>query len=136
MIETTYPELLNLIKPYLAPKRSESASFLIWYLVNFYRLDDVDATDAVCDQNGDKGVDGIYLNEGAGTIDILQSKILLRYENMTYTGNQAAYRTCSPWKKRLITSGCRWRRCKCDLTAAFNSSRSFGRRFPNACFTS
>src|SRR5262249_34902042 len=52
-----------------------SASFLIWYLVNYYRQEELDATDSVCDQSGDKGVDGIYLNDGSGTIDILQSKI-------------------------------------------------------------
>ena len=75
MLKVDYPNLLELLAPYLAPKRSESASFLIWYLVNYYRLDEVDAIDSVCDQMGDKGVDGIYVNEGAGTIDILQSKI-------------------------------------------------------------
>lgn len=75
-LNVQYPDLLDLLTPYLAPKkRSESASFLIWYLANYYRLDEVDATDAVCDQTGDKGVDGIYVNEGTGTIDILQSKI-------------------------------------------------------------
>lgn len=75
MLNFEYPELLKLLKPYLAPKRNESASFLIWYLANYYRLDDVDAIDSVCDKHGDKGVDGIYVNNGEGTIDILQSKI-------------------------------------------------------------
>lgn len=31
--------------------------------------------DAVCDQPGDKGVDGIYINEDANTVEIYQSKI-------------------------------------------------------------
>lgn len=75
MIKLTYPALLDPISPYLAPRRSESASFLIWYLVNYYRLDELEAVDSVCDQMGDKGVDGIYINEGIGTIDVLQSKI-------------------------------------------------------------
>ena len=75
MIDLAYPALLDPLTPFLAPKRSESASFLIWYLINYYRLDEVDAIDSVCDQMGDKGVDGIYVNEGAGTIDIFQSKI-------------------------------------------------------------
>ena len=61
MLNFEYPELLKLLKPYLAPKRNESASFLIWYLANYYRLDDVDAIDSVCDKHGDKGVDGIYM---------------------------------------------------------------------------
>ena len=75
MIDLTYPALLEPLASFLAPKRNESASFLIWYLNNYYRLDEVDAVDSVCDQMGDKGVDGIYVNEGAGTIDVFQSKI-------------------------------------------------------------
>src|SRR5207249_84428 len=57
------------------PERSESASFLIWYLQNYYRLDTQEAQDAVCDQPGDKGVDGIFINEAYGTIDIFQARI-------------------------------------------------------------
>ena len=71
----TYPTILDAISPYAAPGRSESASFLIWYLVNIYRLDELEAVDAVCDQKGDKGVDGIYVNEGSGTIDVFQCRV-------------------------------------------------------------
>jgi hypothetical protein len=75
MINIDYPNILNLIKDHLDPKRTESASYLIWYLENYYRLDTQEAIDAVCDQSGDKGVDGIYLNEANGTIDVFQTKI-------------------------------------------------------------
>lgn len=75
VIDLKYPNILTYISQYKSDKRTESAAFLIWYLVNYYRLDELDATDCVCDQPGDKGVDGIYVNEGAGTIDIFQSKI-------------------------------------------------------------
>ena len=75
MIDLEYPALLRLFPQHLSPKRSESASFLIWYLENYYRLDTLEAVDAVCDQNGDKGVDGIYLNEADNTIDVFQSRI-------------------------------------------------------------
>lgn len=71
----SYPSILDAIKPFSATGRSESASFLIWYLVNMYRLDDIDAVDVVCDQKGDKGVDGIYVNEGNGTIDVFQCRV-------------------------------------------------------------
>jgi hypothetical protein len=47
----------------------------MWYLENYYRLDKQEAIDSVCDQNGDKGIDGIYINEAYGTIDVFQSKI-------------------------------------------------------------
>jgi hypothetical protein len=75
MISLEYPNLLELFPQHLSPKRSESASFLIWYLENYYRLDTLEAVDSVCDQNGDKGVDGIYINEAESTIDIFQSRI-------------------------------------------------------------
>ena len=75
MINLTYQNILEYIAPYLAKGRSESASFLIWYFANYIRLDDLDAVDAVCDQSGDKGVDGIYLNTEANTIEVYQSKI-------------------------------------------------------------
>lgn len=44
-------------------------------LEKYYRLDPQLAIDSVCDNSGDKGVDGIYINEGMSTIDIFQTKI-------------------------------------------------------------
>ncbi|WP_031359908.1 AIPR family protein [Caballeronia sordidicola] len=73
--DLSYPAILEIIAPYKSNKRTESAAFLAWYLANYYRLDNLEAIDCICDQPGDKGVDGIYVNEGAGTIDIFQSKI-------------------------------------------------------------
>ena len=75
MISVDYPEILDHIVEHNIPGRTESASFLIWYLENYYRLSRQEAIDTVCDQNGDKGVDGIYLNEATNTIDIFQTKI-------------------------------------------------------------
>jgi hypothetical protein len=70
-----YPDILKLFPEHLDPKRSESASFLIWYLENYYRLDTLEAVDAVCDQPGDKGVDGILVNDKDQTIRVFRSKI-------------------------------------------------------------
>lgn len=75
MLNLNYPNLLDLFPEHLDPLRSESASFLIWYLENYYRLDPLDATDAVCDKRGDKGVDGIYVNDNDMTITVFQGKI-------------------------------------------------------------
>lgn len=75
MIDLTYPAMLSLFPEHLARGRSESASFLIWYLINYYRLDPVDATDSVCDQGGDRGIDGIFVNDNEQTVTIFQSKI-------------------------------------------------------------
>lgn len=70
-----YPEILSEIEFYNIEGRTESASFLMWYLEKYYRLDRQVAIDSVCDNSGDKGVDGIYINEGMGTIDVFQTKI-------------------------------------------------------------
>ena len=75
MIDLTYPAMLGLFPEFIAKGRSQSASFLIWYLVNYYRLDSVEAVDAVCDQSGDRGIDGILVNDNEQTITIFQSKI-------------------------------------------------------------
>lgn len=74
-INVDYPDLLALFPEYLDPKRSESASFLIWYLENYSRLDPSEAEDAVCDQPGDHGVDGIVVNDNDQTITVYQSRI-------------------------------------------------------------
>ena len=78
MIDLSYPIILDLFPQHLAPKRTESASFLIWYFENYLRLDTLKAIDCVCDQNGDRGIDGIYVNEDANTIEVYQSKISQR----------------------------------------------------------
>lgn len=75
MIDINYPAILSLLNDHLAPRRSESASFLIWYFENYLRMDRLDATDCVCDQSGDRGVDGIYLNLDANLIEVYQAKL-------------------------------------------------------------
>ncbi|MGA2052072.1 MAG: abortive phage infection protein, partial [Opitutales bacterium] len=76
MIKLDYPDVLDNFRRHIVPGRSESASFLIWYLENYYRLDEGEAVDSVCDQGGDKGVDGIFVNDNDATITIFQAKML------------------------------------------------------------
>ncbi|MGF6986430.1 hypothetical protein QFZ99_005971 [Paraburkholderia atlantica] len=45
--DLTYAKLKSLIAKYDEKKRSESASFLNWFFENIYRLNDVDADDAI-----------------------------------------------------------------------------------------
>lgn len=54
---------------------SESASFLVWFLENVYRLDEVEARDSVCDNTLDKGIDGVYVDHNDQEIHFLQAKI-------------------------------------------------------------
>lgn len=111
MINLDYPNILDLCKVYLAPKRTESASFLIWYLENYYRLDSLEAVDSVCDQRGDKGVDGIYVNDNDNTIDIFQCKLSQTKEStIGDTALKEFYGTLSQFKSQaslqnLIDSG-------------------------------
>ncbi len=54
--------------------RSESSAFLFWFLENFFRLDKQEATDCICDQKNDKGIDGIYVDDEEETTFLFQSK--------------------------------------------------------------
>lgn len=71
----SYDGLKKLIEPYTPKGRSESASFLNWFLENVYRLGDVEADDAICDEHNDKGIDGIFVDNTAQEIHFFQSKI-------------------------------------------------------------
>jgi hypothetical protein len=96
-----YPEILEEIKFYLVDGRRESAAFLMWYLENYYRLDKQEAIDSVCDNAGDKGVDGIYVNESLGTIDIFQAR-MYHSESKTVgdTGLKEFYGTLSQFDSK------------------------------------
>ncbi len=73
--DLTYTNLQKVISKYSTKGRSESASFLNWFLENIYRLSDVDADDTICDERNDKGIDGIYVDDTAEEIHFFQSKI-------------------------------------------------------------
>lgn len=62
--------------------RCESAAFLIWFLINFFRVDEELAVDTVCDQKEDKGIDGILVDDEEEVIYLFQSKFT---ENMNRT---------------------------------------------------
>ncbi|WPF89573.1 AIPR family protein [Cyanobacterium aponinum AL20118] len=76
MIDINYTNLLNLIQPYKISGRTDSTAFLHWFLVNIYRLERIEVDNIVCDGHGDKGIDGIYINDNEGLIDVFQSKIV------------------------------------------------------------
>jgi hypothetical protein len=70
-----YGSLVKLIQPYQSKGRSESATFLNWFLEQIYRLDNVAADDAICDEFNDKGIDGVYVDEINEEIHIFQARI-------------------------------------------------------------
>ena len=75
-LNLTYPDILGLLKVHLQPGRTESRAFLAWFLEHYYRLEDFEAQDAVCDGPDDKGIDGIYVDDNFERVDIFQSKLL------------------------------------------------------------
>jgi hypothetical protein len=81
-LDLTYPAILSHLRQHIASGRTETRSFLAWFLEHYYRLEGDEAQDSVCDGPDDKGVDGIYADENFERIDILQSKL---YQNPTKT---------------------------------------------------
>lgn len=75
-VELTYPAVLDTIKSCIVPGRTESHAFLVWFLEHYFRLDDTEAQDTVCDGPDDKGVDGLYIDDNLETIHVFQSKLL------------------------------------------------------------
>jgi hypothetical protein len=51
-----------------------SAAFLRWFLVNYIRVEDDEATDFICDNPNDKGIDGVYVDDLSQEILVLQTK--------------------------------------------------------------
>ena len=99
-MDLRYPAILDLFPQHCDPKRSESAAFLIWYLENYYRLDAQEAVDAVCDQRGDKGIDGIFVNDSTQTVVVFQSRISQKNTTIGDTGLKEFYGTLNQLKDR------------------------------------
>jgi len=62
------------VRGYSHANREETAAFLIWFLVNYFRIEVQDAIDSVCDHTNDKGIDGICIDEEEETVYLFQSK--------------------------------------------------------------
>src|SRR3981081_1615023 len=69
-----FTSLETFIAPFNAQGRTESAALLIWFLQTIYRLDEVDAEDAVCDRKHDEGVDAIIVNDPRREVVLFQAK--------------------------------------------------------------
>lgn len=89
MVDLTYPAVQTLIAQQKKRHPTESRAFLAWVLENIYRLDEIDADDAVCDGSDDKGIDGIYVSEINQSVDVIQSKL---FQNNSRTVGDRALR--------------------------------------------
>jgi hypothetical protein len=71
----SYPDILKLFGVHAIKERTESRAFLAWFLENYYRLDEMEVSDSICDGRYDKGIDGIYVNEQLAQVDVFQSTL-------------------------------------------------------------
>jgi hypothetical protein len=75
-VKLEYPAIVETIKPVIVSGRTESHAFLVWYLQHYFRLDETESQDTVCDGPDDKGVDGVYVDENLETVFVFQCKLV------------------------------------------------------------
>nr|WP_289072778.1 hypothetical protein [uncultured Halomonas sp.] len=73
--ELKYGNLKAMLTRYEEKGRGESIAFLNWFLENIFRLESVEADDAICDRPNDRGIDGLFVDHTQETIYVLQGKI-------------------------------------------------------------
>ncbi len=73
--ELKYRNLKAMLSRYEEKGRGESIAFLNWFLENIFRLEGVEADDAICDRPNDRGIDGIFVDHTQEMIFVLQGKI-------------------------------------------------------------
>lgn len=95
-----YSELTKLIGGHAVTQRTESRQFLAWFLHNYYRLDETDVDDCICDGNDDKSIDGIYANEQSSEIHIFQSRIVKTVKTLGDTALKEFYGSLSQFHDR------------------------------------
>lgn len=74
MTKVQYELLAKQITPYKVGTRTKSAAMLAWFLEDVWRLDDEEAEAAICDGSGDKGIDGLVVDDDLLEITVLQGK--------------------------------------------------------------
>ncbi len=75
-LDLTYPKILSSFKTSLVSGRTESHALLVWFLQHYFRLDELEAQETVCDGPDDKGVDGIYVDNNLETVFVFQCKLV------------------------------------------------------------
>jgi hypothetical protein len=76
MPDLSYPAIKTLIAHHMPAGRTESRAFLAWFLEHYYRLEDSEAHDAICDGLDDKGIDGIFVDKNLERIDVFQARMV------------------------------------------------------------
>lgn len=95
-----YSDLNKLIGVYAVTQRTESRQFLAWFLSHYYRLEDSDVDDCICDGHDDKTVDGIYVTEQSSQIHIFQSRLVKGPKTLGDTALKEFYGSLSQFRNR------------------------------------
>lgn len=74
MARESYEQISTEIEPHKVGDRKPTAALLAWFLNAVWRLDLPEVDDAICDGTGDKGIDGIVVDDDLNEIAIFQSK--------------------------------------------------------------
>src|SRR5487761_52820 len=99
-LSLAYPDLLKHVGAYAVNQRTESRQFLAWFLNNYYRLEESDVDDAICDGSDDKGVDGIYVAEQSSEIHVFQSRIVKGPKTLGDTGLKEFWGSLSQFRTK------------------------------------
>ncbi|WP_417503171.1 AIPR family protein [Marinobacter sp.] len=74
-LDLSYPKILGNFGSHLIEGRTESRAFLGWFLENYFRLDEAEAQDTICDGPDDKGIDGIFIDNNLEQVVVFQTKL-------------------------------------------------------------
>ncbi|MGA9639911.1 MAG: AIPR family protein [Terriglobales bacterium] len=99
-LQLGYPQILKLFGIHAMKERTESRAFLAWFLENYYRLDETEVSDCICDGKYDKGIDGIYVNEQLGHVDVFQSSLAHSNKTLGDTSLKEFEGTLSQFKNK------------------------------------
>jgi len=94
-----YPAVKALLTAHAMKQRTESRQFLAWFLENYYRLEETELSDCICDGQDDKGIDAIYVNEQLQQIDIFQSRLMTKRAEIGDTELREFYGALSQMRK-------------------------------------
>jgi len=73
----SYSEIAQAVDPYEIGARTRSAAALAWFFEAVWRLDPSQVEDSICDGSGDKGIDGIVIDDDATEITVFQIKHMI-----------------------------------------------------------
>lgn len=106
-LSLSYSDLQKLIGNYAVSQRTESRQFLAWFLNHYYRLEETDVDDCICDGHDDKTIDGIYVSEQSSQIHIFQSRLVKGPKTLGDVALKEFYGSLSQFRDRKAVENLR-----------------------------